>query len=78
MDDDDNNISFDILTDAIKKMGEHGVTKTDVLPTLVDFTATIAVALGGEEAIKACIIRMIDRIKDLNAGTFPVKHEWQN
>jgi len=60
--DDDYSISFDILTDAIREMGEQGVTKSDVLPTLLDFTATIAVALGGEEALKACIIRLIDRI----------------
>jgi len=71
--DDDYSISFDILTDAIREMGEQGVTKSDVLPTLLDFTATIAVALGGEEALKACVIRLIDRIKDLNEGTFPAK-----
>jgi hypothetical protein len=76
--DDDYNVSFDILTDAIKRMGENGITKTDLLPMLVDFTATIAVAVGGEEAIKACIIRMIDRIKDLNAGKFPIQQEWKN
>jgi hypothetical protein len=76
--DEDYSISFDILMDAIKRMGEHGITKTDVVPTLVDFTATVAVTLGGEEAIKACIIRMIDRIKDLNAGRWPVKQEGRN
>jgi hypothetical protein len=70
--DDDYNIAFDILTKAIQKMGEQGITRSDVLPSLVDFTATIAVALGGEDAIKACILRLGDRIKDLHAGTFPV------
>jgi len=43
-----------------------------VLPSLVDFTAAIAVALGGEDAIKACIMRLGDRITDFHAGTFPV------
>jgi hypothetical protein len=70
--DDDYNIAFDILTQAVQKMGAQGITRSDVLPSLVDFTATIAVALGGEEAIKACIVRLSDRIKDLNSGTFPV------
>jgi len=70
--DEQYNLSVDILTNAIKQMGDKGVTKDDILPTLIDFTATIAVALGGEEAMKACILRFIDRIKDLNDGTFPV------
>jgi hypothetical protein len=69
------NIAFDILTEAIQKMGANGITRNDVLPNLVDFTATIAVALGGEDAIKACIIRMGDRITDYHAGRFPVTKE---
>jgi hypothetical protein len=70
--DDDYNIAFDILTQAVQKMGAQGMTQNDVLPSLVDFTATVAVALGGEDAIKACIIRLGDRIKDFHAGTFPI------
>jgi hypothetical protein len=45
--DNDHNISFDILTDAVREMGEQGVTKNDVLPTLLDFAATNSVALSG-------------------------------
>jgi hypothetical protein len=33
------------------------------------------VTLGGEEAIRACIIRMGDRIKDFHEGTFPVQRK---
>ena len=69
---DEFNVSFDILTNAVEEMGEEGVTKADLLPTLIDFTASVAAALGGEEAMKACIIRLIDRIKDFSDGTFPV------
>ena len=70
---DDHNISFDILTDAVQTMGANGITKTEVLLLLVDFTASVAVVLGGEEAIRACILRMGDRIKDYREGTFPVR-----
>jgi hypothetical protein len=69
---EDQNIGFDILTEAIQKMGARGITKNEVLPSLVDFTASVVIALGGEDAVKACIIRMGDRIRDFNEGTFPV------
>ena len=39
------------------------------------FHATIAIALGGEDAVKACIIRLGDRIKNYHAGPFPVRPE---
>jgi hypothetical protein len=68
---DDYNIGFDILTEAVRRMGE-GITQSDVLPSLIDFTATVAIALGGEEAVRACIIRLGDRINDYHAGIFPV------
>ncbi len=70
---DESNRSFDILTEAVQRLVQHGVTKTDLLPSLVDFTASVAIALGGEEAIRACILRMGDRIKDCHDGTFPVR-----
>jgi hypothetical protein len=70
--DDYNNIGFDILTEAVQRMGAEGITKNDILPSLIDFTASVAIALGGEEAIQACIIRLGDRLKDFHAGTFPV------
>jgi hypothetical protein len=69
---DDYNIGFDILTEAVRRMGAEGITQGDVLPSLIDFTATVAIALGGEEAVRACIIRLGDRIKDYHAGIFRV------
>jgi hypothetical protein len=69
---DEYNNGFDILTEAVQRMGEEGITKEDVLPSLIDFTAAVAIAIGGEEAIRACITRLGDRIKDFHAGTFPV------
>jgi len=75
MDDDDYNIAFDVLTEAVQKLGAAGVTKTDLLPWLVDFTAAAAIALGGEDAIRVSIIRMQDWIMDYREGTFPVKKD---
>jgi hypothetical protein len=72
---DDYNIEFDILTKAIAEMGARGITRQEVLPILVDFTAAAALALAGEgviEAIEACITRLRERIKDFRTGTFPV------
>jgi hypothetical protein len=66
------NFAFDILTEALQKMGTAGITKDEVLPHLVDFTATVAVAMAGAEGIEACIIRLGDRIKDYRDGIFPV------
>lgn len=64
--------STDILTAAVQEMGAIGMTREDVVPALVDFTATVAIALGGVDAVQACIIRLGDRIKDFHEGTFPV------
>jgi hypothetical protein len=54
-------------------MGARGMTRNDVLPSLLDFAAAIAIALGGEDAVKACIIRLGDRIADYHKGIFPVQ-----
>lgn len=62
-----------ILTDAMATLGRHGITKQELLPNLVDFTAMVAIALGGEDAVKACIMRLGDRINDFHAGKFPVQ-----
>jgi hypothetical protein len=70
---DDYNIAFDILTEAVQKMGMCGITKQEVVPTLVDFTATVAAALAGPDGIKACVLRLGDRLNDLREGTFPVR-----
>jgi hypothetical protein len=69
---DEYTIEFDILTKAIAEMGANGITRQEVLPALVDFTAAIAIALAGEEAIEACITRLRQRIKDFRAGIFPI------
>ena len=62
-----------ILTDALEKMAKEGlITKSEILPTLVDFTATIAISLGGPEAVKACAIRFGDCLESYRNGTFPV------
>ena len=66
------NIGFDILTVAIREMGEAGMTRTHILPSLIDFTAAVAIAMGGEEVLRACVVRISDRIDDFREGTFPV------
>ena len=43
--------------------------------TRADFTVSVAIALGGDEAVQACIIRLGDRIKDYREGHFPVKRD---
>jgi hypothetical protein len=43
-------ISFDILNEALQKIGQQGLTRQDVLPCLIDITTALAIALGGEEA----------------------------
>jgi hypothetical protein len=61
------------LTDALEELREAGISRDDVLPTLLDFTGSIAVSLAGEEGLKACIIRFGQQIEDLRKGTFPVR-----
>jgi hypothetical protein len=68
----ENREPFEIFTEAVAETGRNGLTKSELLPTLLDFSAAIAIALGGEEALVNCMIRFGDRIKDFREGTFPV------
>ena len=69
---DDYNIEFDILTKALAEMGANGITRQEIIPALVDFTAATAIAMAGEQGIEACITRLRERIQDFRAGTFPI------
>ena len=62
-----------ILTDALEELREAGITKGEVIPTLLDFTGAIALALAGEEGLRACIVRLDQQIEDHRRGTFPVR-----
>jgi hypothetical protein len=64
----------EILINAFERMArERVITKSEILPRLVDFTASLAITLGGEDAVKACILRMGRCIENYHAGTFPVR-----
>jgi hypothetical protein len=62
---------IDILTEALQRAGEGGITKQDVLPAVADFLASLALIMAGEEGARAVIIRIQGRIEDWKAGTFP-------
>ena len=62
-----------ILTDALEELREAGISREDVLPTLLDFTGSIALALAGEDGLKACIMRFGQQIEDHRKGSFPVR-----
>ena len=64
---------IDIMTAAAARVGNHDIPLQEFLPALVDFTAAVGLAVGGEEGLQAFIARMQDRIKDWRAGTFPAK-----
>ena len=61
-----------ILTDALEELREAGISRDDILPTLLDFTGSIALALAGEDGLRACIIRFGQQIEEHRKGTFPV------
>lgn len=66
---------FEILTDAMKTVGNNNISKGEMLPALIDFTTAIALIIAGEEAARAVIIRVEGRIEDWKAGRFPASGE---
>ena len=70
---DDYELYVSILTDALEALKEAGISRADVLPTLLDFTGSIALAIAGEEGLRACIVRLGQQIEDHRRGTFPVR-----
>ena len=62
---------IDMFTTATQALGEMGVSKQELLPALLDFTAAVALILAGEEGLEASTQRMADRLDDWRNGTFP-------
>jgi hypothetical protein len=61
---------IDILTQALQRAGEEGITKQDVLPAVADFLVSLALIMAGEEGAPAVIKQIEGRIEDWKAGTF--------
>jgi hypothetical protein len=62
---------FEILTDAMKAVGNNNISKAEMLPALIDFTTAIALIIAREDGARAMIIRIEGRIDDWKAGRFP-------
>lgn len=68
---DDDGQGFDILTDALRLMGEAGITRQEALPVMIDFVTAVSLIMAGEAAADAAIIRIRNRVADWKAGNFP-------
>ena len=67
---DDNGQRFDTLIDALRLMGEAGITRQDASPVLIDFMTAVALIVGGEEAGNAAIVRIRNRVADWQSENF--------
>ena len=63
---------MDTLMNATKRVERDGIGINDFLPALLDFTASVALAMDGEQCLRAAVRRMNRRIEDYCNGTFPV------
>jgi hypothetical protein len=68
---DTHNRVIDIMTEGLRTVGKNNITKEEMLPALVDFTAAVALILGGEIGLLAVIGRMEARLGHWKAGEFP-------
>jgi len=64
---------IEILTQTTQAVAQEQITLQDFLPALVDFTASVALAVAGEDGLRAFVARMQGRIADWRAGTFPAR-----
>ena len=62
---------LDVLIEAVRELGEVGMTRQDVLPALVDFVAAVGLILGEEEGARAVLARIERRISEWQSGQFP-------
>jgi hypothetical protein len=63
---------MDTLMDATMRVEQSGIGIDDFLPALLDFAAGVALAMDGEQSLRAAVIRMNRRVEDYRNGTFPV------
>jgi len=63
---------MDTLTDATKRVERNGIGIDALLPALLDFAAGVALAMDGEQCLRAAVCRMNRRVEDYRNGRFPV------
>jgi hypothetical protein len=69
---DPHDLVIDTLTTTTGELlGELGVSKLELLAALVDFTAAVALIVGGEKGLEASIQRMATCLQEWRAGVFP-------
>jgi hypothetical protein len=68
---DTHNLVIQIMTDGLLTVGENNISREEMLPALVDFTAAVALILGGELGLLAVVSRMEARLGHWKAGEFP-------
>lgn len=59
------------LREAMQKANWSGVSQDERLHAVMDFVASDALKIGGEDALRAVIERLGKRVDDWRAGTFP-------
>jgi hypothetical protein len=60
-----------IFAAAMREVAAQGVSRSGLLPPLVDFVTAIGLLSGGEPGVEAMTMRMKRRIGDWKAGRFP-------
>jgi hypothetical protein len=77
-DEDEYDLVICMLTEVARKAAKIGIGLEDYVPALIDYTAAVALAIGGEEALQAFITRMQTRIDDWRARNFSFNGHIEN
>jgi hypothetical protein len=58
------NRAFSVLRAAQVVIEDEGMSSEDILPVLADFTAALALSIGGEETVQLTVERMLRLVED--------------
>jgi hypothetical protein len=66
--DDHYNCAFSVLQAAAAVMRDEGMEREDVLPVFADFTAAMALSIGGVETVQLAVDRMMRLVEAWKSG----------
>ena len=68
MNEDTYNRAFSVLSAAKVVIEDEGMSSEDMLPVFADFTAALALSIGGEETVQLIVERMLRLVEDWKSG----------
>jgi hypothetical protein len=68
LNEDTYNRAFSVLRAASVVIEDEGVSGENMLPVFADFTAALALSIGGEETAQLTVERMLRLVEDWKSG----------